>query len=89
MDQILYELGWQQLLPAFKSHNIDLSTFQPLLADEGDFSRHGGTVQFFERKCGISSGHLQLICEKIKLHQSRNKSLGLPSKPQPASAYSH
>jgi hypothetical protein len=58
MEQILYELGLQALMPTFKSNNIDLSTFQPLLASKGDFSGHGGTVQFFERKCGISSGHL-------------------------------
>ena len=37
MDQILYELGWQALLPTFKSNNIDLSTFQPLLATVGNF----------------------------------------------------
>ena len=93
MEQILNELGWQQLLPAFKSNNIDLSTFQPLLATEGDFSGHEGTVQFFQRKCGISSAHLQLICEKIKARQTRNKSFDQPSKPQAfapfAPSYSH
>ena len=62
MDQILNELGWHQLVPAFKSNNIDLSTFQPLLASNNDFSGHEGTLQFFERQCGISSAHLQLIC---------------------------
>ena len=37
MEQILYELGWQALLPTFKSNNIDFSTFQPLLAAGGNF----------------------------------------------------